>query len=88
MKSGLRAWVRLALILSGLWLLGISLFALFSWRDPDRIPSPFVETARYAFHWFDWGLFAMSAFGGVAAIWLLAVGVPWVVQSFREPGHG
>jgi hypothetical protein len=88
MKSGLRPWVRLSWILSGLWLVGIGLYAFFSYRNPNGVPSPFVQATGSWVPWFDGGLFALTAIGGVAAIWLLVVGIPWVVQSFRDPGRG
>jgi hypothetical protein len=86
LKNPLRPWIRLAVVLTGLWLVGISFYAGLSWRYPYSISSPFVEMVMFGGVIFLWGFFAMVALGGAAACWLLTVGIAWVMQSFRDSG--
>src|SRR5262245_11802126 len=76
----MNGWIRLAIVLSGLWLVGIGLYAAFSWKNPERTPTPFVEwwwtyPAEHGYvptlnRWFDWGTFTVRTIGVIDRIWL------------------
>jgi hypothetical protein len=38
----LGAWIRLAIVLSALWLIGIGLYAAYAWHNAYSVDSPFV----------------------------------------------
>jgi hypothetical protein len=89
----MKACVRLALFLSALWLVGLGIYAGLAWSRPWEIPAPFIYEAwnGQVGPWssmeyrFNWGLFAgVFCAGGVATIWLLTVGIAWVVAGFRS----
>ena len=39
----MKGWVRLALILSGLWVLGVCVYAGYGWTYAASVRSPFVS---------------------------------------------
>jgi hypothetical protein len=86
MKPGLRGWLRLTIVLSGLWLVGMGVYAALAWRYPQRIAAPFVQFYPYGPDAFDWGMFAGLTAGGFVAVWLIFLGVPWVIQGFVDGG--
>jgi hypothetical protein len=85
-------WVRLAIILSALWLVGLGIFSGLAWNDAYDLRAPYIEYAgtlnndyHMAVYRFNWILFVGAyCLGGVALIWLLTVGTPWVIQGFRS----
>ncbi len=84
-KTRLRPWFRLGLVLSGVYVIGMSIYAALSLNDPYDVRSPFV-LLRHNGAVFNVGLFAVVVFGGAAGIWLMAIGPAWVVSGFRDPG--
>ena len=84
-KSKLRPWIRLGLVLSGVYIIGMSIFAALSFNDPFEVRSPFVVPHPYGAV-FNAGLFAVVVFGGAAGIWLLTIGPAWVISGFRDSG--
>jgi hypothetical protein len=99
MFQNLSGWIRLALVVSGLWIVGMSLYAVFSWKNPVDVPSPFVDyyyttmqdyfvaqipvgTFRRSF---DGLTFAAVMMGGLAAAWLITVGVAWAIRGIKAP---
>jgi hypothetical protein len=68
---------------------------VFSWKNPPRVESPFVDYwytysaqdyYQGTFHQsFDWFTFIAVNAGGLALIWLTTVGVVWAVRGIRAP---
>jgi hypothetical protein len=100
MFRSMNGWIRLAIVVSGLWLVGVSLWAAFSWKNPALTRSPFVDwwytnelgelygIKQYlsVYHrWFDWGTFCVLTIGVLAAIWLLTVGLAWAIRGILTP---
>jgi hypothetical protein len=89
-----RAWFRLALVFSGLWITGFVAYTGLAWRYPDQVPSlclrsiveevpiPFGVSYK-TFYRMDWVVFYGTLCIGIAAIWLLMMGVPWALAGFR-----
>jgi hypothetical protein len=86
MRSGLRGWFRLTIVLSGLWLVAIGVYAALAWRYSESIPAPFVHVRPFGQDSFDGAMFGGLAVAGFVAVWLLFLGLPWVIRGFMDGG--
>jgi hypothetical protein len=83
MRSGLRGWFRLTVVVSGLWLVGMAIYAALAYRYPYDISAPFVHTDRSVGRvYFDERMFIGLTAAGFAALWMLCLGLPWVIRGF------
>jgi cellulose synthase/poly-beta-1,6-N-acetylglucosamine synthase-like glycosyltransferase len=70
-------WLRIALVASGVWLGGVVIAS---------------QVAGSSFRWFpysyrnnyDFGPAGITAFVGVAVIYILCIGIPWIVKDANK----